>query len=95
MATRDRIGYERAVASDGSNDVTGTALAARDIGPQPSGARRRPAGAVLSESEAAALLSAIAEHADRTAFALLFRYFAPRLKAFALRSGVSLAAHRG
>ena len=37
----------------------------------------------------APLIGAIAIHQDRTAFAKLFEYFAPRVKAFMLRSGVT------
>jgi RNA polymerase sigma-70 factor (ECF subfamily) len=38
------------------------------------------------------LIGAIATHQDRRAFAKLFEYFAPRVKAFMQRSGVSEAA---
>jgi len=37
--------------------------------------------------ELCALLEAVAVHRDRQAFARLFKYFAPRLKAFGLRQG--------
>jgi RNA polymerase sigma-70 factor (ECF subfamily) len=37
----------------------------------------------------ATLIGAIAAHQDRAAFAKLFKYFAPRVKAFMLRSGVT------
>jgi RNA polymerase sigma-70 factor (ECF subfamily) len=38
------------------------------------------------------LICAIATHRDRTAFATLFQYFAPRVKAFMQRSGIAEAA---
>lgn len=51
-----------------------------------------------SENEAASdaarwggLISAIAQHQDRAAFAALFEHFAPRIKAFMKRSGASEA----
>lgn len=37
------------------------------------------------------LISAIAQHQDRAAFAVLFEHFAPRIKAFMQRSGASEA----
>jgi RNA polymerase sigma-70 factor (ECF subfamily) len=45
----------------------------------------QPAGAVNWASR----ISTIAAHQDRTAFSELFEYFAPRIKAFMLRSGAS------
>ncbi len=39
-----------------------------------------------------ALIQAIAQRQDRAAFAVLFRYFAPRIKAWLLRAGASPAA---
>ncbi|MGD9886291.1 MAG: sigma-70 family RNA polymerase sigma factor [Reyranella sp.] len=42
---------------------------------------------MLSPEEAADLIEAIATHQDRAAFAGLFRYFAPRVKAFLMRGG--------
>ena len=51
-----------------------------------------------SESEASSnavrwsgLISAIAQHQDRAAFAALFEHFAPRIKTFMQRSGASEA----
>ena len=38
------------------------------------------------------LVSAIAKRQDRAAFAALFEFFAPRIKAFMLRSGASEAS---
>jgi RNA polymerase sigma-70 factor, ECF subfamily len=38
------------------------------------------------------LIHAIATHQDRAAFAALFEYFAPRIKAFMQRSGASEAS---
>ncbi|MGU3492551.1 sigma-70 family RNA polymerase sigma factor [Xanthobacteraceae bacterium A53D] len=38
------------------------------------------------------MILAIATHADRDAFASLFRHFAPRLKTFLMRSGLSATA---
>jgi RNA polymerase sigma-70 factor (ECF subfamily) len=40
----------------------------------------------------AALIQAIAQRRDRTAFAALFRFFAPRVKAWMLRGGASAVA---
>ena len=37
----------------------------------------------------AALIQAIAEHGDRDAFGILFRHFAPRVKAWLLRAGAT------
>ena len=37
----------------------------------------------------AALILAVAEHADREAFSILFRHFAPRLKTMLMRGGAS------
>ena len=42
---------------------------------------------MLSVDEAAALIEAIATRQDRTAFAALFRHYAPRVKAFIMRGG--------
>jgi RNA polymerase sigma-70 factor (ECF subfamily) len=42
---------------------------------------------MLSPDEAADLIEAIASRQDRTAFAGLFRHFAPRVKAFLMRGG--------
>jgi RNA polymerase sigma-70 factor, ECF subfamily len=42
---------------------------------------------MLSADEAADLIQAIAARQDRTAFAALFRHFAPRVKAFLVRGG--------
>jgi len=46
----------------------------------------------LSAGQAAQLLAAIAERGDREAFAVLFRHFAPRIKAFMMRAGMVPAA---
>ena len=43
-------------------------------------------------SDHVSLIIAIAQRRDRKAFALLFRYFAPRVKAWMMQSGVSAAA---
>jgi RNA polymerase sigma-70 factor (ECF subfamily) len=48
-------------------------------------------GALSVESLGAAL-AAVAKHADRSAFAHLFRHFAPRVKAYLLRLGADEAA---
>ena len=47
---------------------------------------------MLSAEEAADLIEAIAARQDRTAFAALFRHFAPRVKAFVLRGGADAEA---
>ncbi|QND64616.1 sigma-70 family RNA polymerase sigma factor [Mesorhizobium loti] len=51
---------------------------------------RTDAGA-LSAEEARRLLAAVAEGRDRAAFALLFGFYAPRLKAFMMRSGMAVS----
>jgi RNA polymerase sigma-70 factor (ECF subfamily) len=45
----------------------------------------------LSAEEARRLLAAVAQGRDRTAFALLFEFYAPRLKAFMMRSGMAVS----
>jgi RNA polymerase sigma-70 factor, ECF subfamily len=47
---------------------------------------------MLSADEAADLIDAIATRQDRAAFAILFRHFAPRIKAFILRGGADAEA---
>src|ERR1700744_5408698 len=47
---------------------------------------------MLSADEAAALIEAVAVHRDRAAFAALFRYFVPRIKAFLMRGGADADA---
>jgi len=47
---------------------------------------------MLSAEEAADLIEAIAARQDRAAFAALFRYFAPRVKAFVMRGGADAEA---
>lgn len=47
---------------------------------------------MLSADEAADLIEAIATRQDRTAFASLFRHFAPRIKAFIMRGGADAEA---
>jgi RNA polymerase sigma-70 factor (ECF subfamily) len=46
----------------------------------------------LGNEELCDLIEAIAADRDREAFAMLFRHYAPRLKAFGLRQGSSVAA---
>lgn len=46
----------------------------------------------LDNDRLCTLIEAVATYRDRTAFAELFAYFAPRLKAFGLRQGSNLAA---
>ncbi len=46
---------------------------------------------MLSPSELAALAAAVAQSRDRTAFARLFDFFAPRLQAYLLRQGADPA----
>jgi RNA polymerase sigma-70 factor (ECF subfamily) len=50
--------------------------------PRTATARAQPAG-----DDAADLIEAVARHQDRAAFGELFRRFAPRIKAFVMRSG--------
>lgn len=45
----------------------------------------------LSAEEARRLLAAVAEGRDRAAFAILFGFYAPRLKAFMMRSGMAVS----
>jgi RNA polymerase sigma-70 factor (ECF subfamily) len=47
--------------------------------------------AALQEETISDLIEAIAKRGDREAFAALFRYFAPRLKAYAMRCGADAA----
>ena len=47
---------------------------------------------MLSADEAADLIEAIAAGRDRAAFAMLFRHFAPRVKAFIMRGGADAEA---
>lgn len=47
---------------------------------------------MLSADEAADLIEAIATRQDRAAFATLYRHFAPRVKAFIMRSGADAEA---
>src|SRR5437868_4635863 len=53
------------------------------------GSRRRGTSCVelMTADEAADLIEAIASRQDRTAFASLFRHYAPRVKAFIMRGG--------
>lgn len=50
------------------------------------------AGAMNSEAEYDRLIQAVARNRDREAFAALFDHFAPRLKAYLMRSGAAPAA---
>jgi RNA polymerase sigma-70 factor (ECF subfamily) len=52
----------------------------------------RGQGSGLSAQESARLLVAVALDRDRAAFGSLFAFYAPRLKAFMLRSGVTTSA---
>ena len=47
---------------------------------------------MLGADEAADLIEAIAARQDKTAFAALFRHFAPRVKAFVMRGGADAEA---
>jgi RNA polymerase sigma factor (sigma-70 family) len=54
------------------------------------GMRRKRDGLVATktnETDWAALLMRVRDHQDRTAFAALFQHFAPRVKAFLMKSG--------
>lgn len=51
------------------------------------GTTREPTG--LSQSQGASLMRAVARDRDRTAFATLFRYYAPRIKSYMKRLGAS------
>jgi RNA polymerase sigma factor (sigma-70 family) len=44
-----------------------------------------------TETDWASLLVSVRDHQDRTAFAALFRHFAPRVKGFLMKSGASAA----
>src|SRR5262249_62341330 len=54
-----------------------------------------PLKAMLTADEAADLIEAIASRQDRTAFAALFRHYAPRVKAFLMRGGADPEAAQG
>ena len=57
--------------------------------------RRRKDGPAVqadgTETDWAALVSRVRDHQDKGAFALLFRHFAPRVKAFLMKSGADAA----
>jgi RNA polymerase sigma-70 factor (ECF subfamily) len=57
------------------------------------GSRQRRVGslATTDETDWAALLVKLRDHQDRAAFAALFRHFAPRVKAFLMKSGAGAA----
>jgi len=55
-------------------------------------AQRRTRDAIVEGEELAGLIGAIAMRGDRDAFARLFRHFAPRLKAYAMRCGADAAS---
>ena len=55
-------------------------------------ASKRGAAGRMEAGEAAELLSAIAQDQDRSAFAALFKAFAPRVKSYVLGLGVTAAA---
>lgn len=57
------------------------------------GSRRKRDGslATTDETDWAALLVKVRDHQDRAAFAALFRHFAPRVKAFLMKSGAGAA----
>lgn len=50
---------------------------------------KQPRGAMPTSEELNALVLAIAASSDRQAFAALFKHFAPRVKAFLMRSGTA------
>jgi RNA polymerase sigma-70 factor (ECF subfamily) len=52
----------------------------------------RVAVPALSDEQLCDLLHAVAVNRDREAFSLLFQYYAPKLKAFGLRQGSTVAA---
>ena len=54
--------------------------------------RRGPPVREPDEFEHDRLIKAVAQHRDRAAFAQLFAHYAPRLKAFLMRSGASASA---
>lgn len=47
--------------------------------------------AIQDETDWSALLLAVRDHQDRSAFAALFRHFAPRVKGFLMKSGTDAA----
>lgn len=71
----------------------------RPVHPAPRSRRRAPLSVQGSDGntsaagadEAAACILAIAQHADRSAFTVLFARYAPRIKAFLVRRGVAAA----
>jgi RNA polymerase sigma-70 factor (ECF subfamily) len=60
----------------------------------PAGASRVPAvrGVMNDRTKWSGLIEAVGQRQDRAAFVSLFEYFAPRIKAFMLRSGASAPA---
>lgn len=60
--------------------------------PRASQMSRRSSAAGLSTTEASGLITRIATSRDRQAFALLFAYFFPRVKAYLLRVGATSSA---
>lgn len=49
-------------------------------------------GVTVQDEEISTLIRVIATHGDREAFSKLFRHFAPRLKAYVMRSGADAAS---
>lgn len=80
-------------------DASRTDMTERALPPLPSGIgdraglRRKRVGslATTDETDWAALLVKVRDHQDRAAFAALFRHFAPRVKAFLMKSGAGAA----
>lgn len=75
------------------------APAAREFATLYAGSARKPfrrrdlaKGVTVQDEEISTLIRAIASHGDREAFSKLFRHFAPRLKAYVMRSGADAAS---
>jgi RNA polymerase sigma factor (sigma-70 family) len=64
------------------------------VAPHSSGMRRKGTPRLTADGEQidwAALMLRVRDHQDRAAFAALFRHFAPRVKAFLMKSGATEA----
>lgn len=75
--------------ASGHSFIADSAFLAFDLAECGLAVTMRKDGEVLSAREASRLLMAVATDRDRAAFAVLFGFYAPRLKAFLRRSGMS------
>jgi RNA polymerase sigma-70 factor, ECF subfamily len=75
--------------ASGRGFIADRALLAFDLSKTGLALTMRQDQSVLSANEASRLLMAVAANRDRAAFAILFGFYAPRLKAFLRRSGMT------